>query len=758
MTQPTAVSLVVIHRRADRLGDLLQSVLPHVSEVVLVDTGPDDERPLGAREAFIELCRRVSEAVPLITAEYRCLGEWEFEGHCYIGDFGRARNFAHGLASNLWHLTLDADDVFQWPGEKLRLEEWLGKVLEEWPDVTGIAAPYDYQPEIQQRKVRLFRADSWRWEGYLHEELVQVGETMPVPLVNAEEFSVKHAGNYRASTRRNAAMLDMLTSRAVKLRPQEQLAWAAVLMMQGNPYLAQQYARAAARDAKDPAFVEHATILAACCHMRGGDSERAARTLGEVLAKNPTKWVAWQLLGQLWAESGAEDKARVCFQGAAHATDKSVGDLVSTEGLSAWSSRFFAGIDARTQARRKRVKVEGEAIHILCPSPIMGTWGPQAHLERALGGSEQAVIHLAPRLAERCPVVVWASPLEKSCEHGGVHWEDYHTFSLRDTSGPVVVWRAPRLITLIKNEDADRRVVFWAHDVPRRADRVHYLRADAILVLSAFHETLFLELGVPREKLRQIRNGIDVDMLRQPCYEAFSGERDPQACIYASAANRGLLMLLSAWSDVHQRVPEATLHVAYDIRHLTKLTATRREQELGRTVLEAVYELGDLGVTFHGGLTYPELLRLEARCGVWAYPTLFPEVSCITAMETQALGLQPVTTTSGALLETVLTGGQLARNVLMDRFMSLPLYFPEKTAEIEAFLRSGELYDDFGCSVDYIDRLVEALKSPMSDEDRAKLSSRALDSYDWVNVAAPFIAAVGEDRWPPAPRSDRSKP
>ena len=42
-----------------------------------------------------------------------------------------------------------------------------------------------------------------------------------------------------------------------------------------------------------------------------------------------------------------------------------------------------------------------------------------------------------------------------------------------------------------------------------------------------------------------------------------------------------------------------------------------------------------------------------AKAGVWLYPTRFPEISCMAAMETMAHGVIPVATQFGALAETL---------------------------------------------------------------------------------------------------------
>ena len=48
------------------------------------------------------------------------------------------------------------------------------------------------------------------------------------------------------------------------------------------------------------------------------------------------------------------------------------------------------------------------------------------------------------------------------------------------------------------------------------------------------------------------------------------------------------------------------------------------------------------GITHHGRVPQSKMREWIEKCGVWAYPTHFGEISCLSAMKAQAFGAMPV--------------------------------------------------------------------------------------------------------------------
>jgi len=122
---------------------------------------------------------------------------------------------------------------------------------------------------------------------------------------------------------------------------------------------------------------------------------------------------------------------------------------------------------------------------------------------------------------------------------------------------------------------------------------------------------------------------------------------------YFSAYYRGLECLLGMWPKIREQVPDATLDVYYGWE---SWTALQGEDDF-YVRMEALFEeLKDSGVTVHGRVSHVELAKAMRSIQVWAYPTEFPEIHCITALKAQEAGCYPVVTGVAALNETVQCG------------------------------------------------------------------------------------------------------
>ena len=123
---------------------------------------------------------------------------------------------------------------------------------------------------------------------------------------------------------------------------------------------------------------------------------------------------------------------------------------------------------------------------------------------------------------------------------------------------------------------------------------------------------------------------------------------------WGSSYDRGLDNLLYMWPDIKKAYPDAELHCCYGWKLFDMLARTNPERRQWKASVEIMMQ--HPGVIHHGRLGKEELAKVRKECGIWAYPTYFTEINCITALDCMRDGVVPVTMDLAALSEVVGAG------------------------------------------------------------------------------------------------------
>lgn len=153
------------------------------------------------------------------------------------------------------------------------------------------------------------------------------------------------------------------------------------------------------------------------------------------------------------------------------------------------------------------------------------------------------------------------------------------------------------------------------------------------------------------------------------------------------------------WPEIRKAVPDATLDIYYGWNGFDEMHRSDPAQMKWKwEVIRKLFELKELGVVEHGRVSHEELAKEMKRIKVWAYPTTFAEINCITAIKAQAAGMIPITSHCYALKESVLV--------------------------------DEPSYDDIDVNKpaqkEFIQRMVDALKSDYEPDPKP-----ALEKFDW---------------------------
>jgi len=336
-----------------------------------------------------------------------------------------------------------------------------------------------------------------------------------------------------------------------------------------------------------------------------------------------------------------------------------------------------------------KTESSGKDLDIYC-FETAETWNPEIAKTQGMGGSEEAVLNITPILAD----LGWNVTVYNTCGHeakkfGKVMWKPHWEFNYRDKRDVLVSWRTPMVFT--HNINSPKNYV-WLHDTIYQNDftKKRLENITKIFPLSQWHKKLYP--GIENKKFMVSANGINLKQFNNTecpncgntkleqkiiiedtnpttiysCDKCgVSGpeqmfakiKRDPYKLIYTSAQDRGLELLLKLFPKIKKQIPEATLDIFYgwhtwDSVYAEDLT----QQEWKKNILKMQEQPG---VIDHGRVTHKEIAKAYLKSSIWAYPTEFTEISCITAMKAQAAGCIPVTTTVAALDETTQHGVKL---------------------------------------------------------------------------------------------------
>lgn len=278
----------------------------------------------------------------------------------------------------------------------------------------------------------------------------------------------------------------------------------------------------------------------------------------------------------------------------------------------------------------------------------MEVWNPDTIKTVGNGGSEIMLAENAKRLVALGHRVRVYSSCGEDKVYDGVEY--YQTAKYKDLVCDIlVISRNASAIDDTYNITAKLKLI-WVHDVfVWNATNERLLKADRILALSEWHkQDLINAHNIHPEHVLVTRNGIDLTRFDKKV------ERNRYKCMNSSSPDRSWPILLDCWPHIKALVPKAELHLMYGFDNWKKVAAGYAGQpELIARLEQQIKEMSAMGVVYHGRVSQQKLAEEFLSAGAWIFPTWFVETSCISAMEAQAAGLRMITSSIGALNETV---------------------------------------------------------------------------------------------------------
>lgn len=277
--------------------------------------------------------------------------------------------------------------------------------------------------------------------------------------------------------------------------------------------------------------------------------------------------------------------------------------------------------------------------------------------KKALGGSETAFICMAKALAKRGHTVHAFANCPNPSIVDGVAFYPLEQFPSQAAQLPYDIVISSRWPEVLRSPCNEGLRILWCHDTLEDTNRFmgNLYRTDLVFLLSQFHLANYKSKCDEVDKFSWVTsNGVDLDLcksvLTKPTYNA-PIKRLPKRLLFTSRPERGLHHLLGdIFPLVVKEIPD--VEICYCNYPLDGMKVPDHVKEITQ-FCDIQTRQFPKNITNLGHLTKERLYEEMSKASVLAYPTNFPEISCISIMEAQACGLPVVSTNDFALPETL---------------------------------------------------------------------------------------------------------
>jgi len=195
--------------------------------------------------------------------------------------------------------------------------------------------------------------------------------------------------------------------------------------------------------------------------------------------------------------------------------------------------------------------------------------------------------------------------------------------------------------------EKDRINILWMHhfvnqkEAQNLGSKDFVNKLDWIVYNSNWNfEKHVYQFKVPENKCIVIKNAIEkINFEEKP--------KDKISLIYHTTPWRGLVLLLKIFKDLDLE------NVELNVCSSTAIYGKKFDAALGKTY-ESLFQdcKNTKNVNYIGFLDNKKVIDLLKKTHIFSYPSIWPETSCISAIEAMAAGCEVVTTNLGALYET----------------------------------------------------------------------------------------------------------
>jgi UDP-glucose:(glucosyl)LPS alpha-1,2-glucosyltransferase len=206
--------------------------------------------------------------------------------------------------------------------------------------------------------------------------------------------------------------------------------------------------------------------------------------------------------------------------------------------------------------------------------------------------------------------------------------------------------------TRVRALDDTRFRVLWIHDLAEDTECAHladggYRKFHKLVFVSHWQMQQFIQrYNIPWSHCVVLHNAIEPLEFRP------HNPREPIRLIYTPTPHRGLSILVPVFDKLCEKYPNLHLDVYSSFALYGWPQNDRQFEPLFEQCRQHPY------ITYHGSQPNVVVREALARADIFAYPSIWPETSCLCLIEAMSAGLRCVHPNLGALFET---GANLTR-------------------------------------------------------------------------------------------------
>jgi UDP-glucose:(glucosyl)LPS alpha-1,2-glucosyltransferase len=199
----------------------------------------------------------------------------------------------------------------------------------------------------------------------------------------------------------------------------------------------------------------------------------------------------------------------------------------------------------------------------------------------------------------------------------------------------------------VRELDPDKKKILWLHDLPNDPESQHLTdpalrkRFDKIVAVSDWQMQLYnIMSGVPYNETVVIKNAIDPIPIEKKEYNGTVN------LIYHTTPHRGLEILVPVFEELCKL--HDNLHL--DVYSSFSVYGWDQRDEQYKELFDRCR--ANPNITYHGGVSNEEVRDALVKSHIFAYPSIWPETSCLAVIEAMSAMNLVVCPNYAALPET----------------------------------------------------------------------------------------------------------